>query len=57
MDFGMLVIAVQVLQKHLDDQPIIPGKEPDTKPADRCPYGFEYDRDKQACVRARLGGF
>ena len=55
MDFGTLVIAVQVLRKHLDDQPIIPGKEPDTKPADRCPYGFTWDKEKQACVKARLG--
>ena len=53
MDFGMLVIAVKVLQQHLDNS------DPETaiKPADKCPYGFEFDRDKQACVRARLGGF
>ena len=55
MDFGMLVIAVKVLQQHLEDQPIIPGKEPDTKPADRCPYGFTWDKEKQACVKGRLG--
>jgi len=55
MDFGTLVIAVKVLQQHLDDQPIIPGKEPDTKPADKCPYGFTFDKELGKCVKARLG--
>jgi len=43
----MLVIAVKVLQKHLDDQP--------KDEADKCPYGFTWDKEKQACVKARLG--
>jgi|29_taG_2_1085357.scaffolds.fasta_scaffold01726_2 hypothetical protein len=47
MDFAMLVIAVKVLQQHLDKNEVSNDQ--------KCPYGFTWDKEKQACVKGRIG--